>query len=69
MAKNEPENTPEQTAPRTFVHEETGDQVTGTMQQFDDTLEDEGYLLIEDTGGAGTSNVDVTEGLEPETES
>ncbi len=61
--KNEPESTPEQTAPQVFVHEETGDQVTGTMEQFNNTLEGEGYILV-DTAGAGTSNVDVTEGLD-----
>ena len=42
------QNAPGQNKPRLFVHQETGDQVTGTMNDFHNTLKDQGYRPIEE---------------------
>ena len=37
------ENAPGQNKTKTFVHQDTGDTVTGTMNDFHATLKDQGY--------------------------
>lgn len=38
------ENAPGQNRNRTFVHQESGDTVTGTMNEFHKVLKDQGYF-------------------------
>ena len=43
---------------RTFVHKETGDEVTGTMNEFHATLKDQGYRQKDEPAAAEETVVD-----------
>lgn len=52
------ENAPGQNKSRLFVHQENGDQVTGTMNDFHNTLKDQGYRPVDEAEESDTPAVD-----------
>ncbi len=53
-------NAPGQNKSRLFVHQENGDQVTGTMAEFHNTLKGQGYRPVDEAEESDTPAVDET---------